>query len=122
MRVVEGSCIASGPGKDMFESTKIIAERQYKKAYELFFNFDGGRELTGPVQFVHQWIDMSNYTVHLPDGSLASTCMPALGYSFAAGTTGTTGGGSMESPSGDVGATGARRHPAAHEAAPCTHT
>ena len=80
-------CIASGPGKDMFESTKIIAERQYKKAYELFFNFDGGRELTGPVQFVHQWIDMSNYTVHLPDGSLASTCMPALGYSFAAGTT-----------------------------------
>ena len=23
-------CIASGPGKDMFESTKIIAERQYR--------------------------------------------------------------------------------------------
>ena len=23
-------CVASGPGKDMFESTQIIAERQYK--------------------------------------------------------------------------------------------
>ena len=23
-------CIASGPGNDMFESTKIIAERQYR--------------------------------------------------------------------------------------------
>ncbi len=25
-------CIASGPGKDMFESTYIIADNQYKKA------------------------------------------------------------------------------------------
>lgn len=25
-------CIASGPGEDMFESTKIIAERMYSKA------------------------------------------------------------------------------------------
>ena len=25
-------CMASGPGKDMFESTYIIAERQYKMA------------------------------------------------------------------------------------------
>ena len=80
-------CIASGPGRDMFHSTQIIAERQYKKAQELFSDFDGGRELTGPVQFVHQWVDMSNYTVHLPDGSQVSTCKPALGYSFAAGTT-----------------------------------
>ena len=25
-------CIAKGPGKDMFESCKIIAEKQYEKA------------------------------------------------------------------------------------------
>lgn len=25
-------CVAFGPGKDMFDSTKIIAENQYKKA------------------------------------------------------------------------------------------
>lgn len=26
-------CVASGPGKDMFESTKAIAQRLYIKAY-----------------------------------------------------------------------------------------
>ena len=30
---------------------------------------------------------MSNYTLNLPDDSQVSTCKPALGYSFAAGTT-----------------------------------
>lgn len=29
-------CIASGPGKNMFDSTKIIAERLYKKAMVYF--------------------------------------------------------------------------------------
>merc|ERR1719228_2855498 len=56
-------CIASGPGKDMFESTKIIAERQYKKSYEMFSNPDINTELSGPIQFIHQWVDMSSYQV-----------------------------------------------------------
>jgi len=80
-------CIASGPGKDMFESTKIIAERQFKKSLELFTNEEAYTELSGPVQFIHQWVDMSSYEVTLQNGSTASTCTPALGYSFAAGTT-----------------------------------
>jgi len=80
-------CIAFGPGKDMFESTKIIAERQFKKSYELFSNQDTYTELTGPVQFIHQWVDMSSYQVTMSNGSTVSTCKPALGYSFAAGTT-----------------------------------
>lgn len=80
-------CIASGPGEDMFESTKIIAERQFKKSLELFSNTETYTELSGPVQYVHQWVDMSTYQVTLEDGSTASTCTPALGYSFAAGTT-----------------------------------
>merc|ERR1711970_618030 len=80
-------CIAFGPGKDMFESTKIIAERQFKKSYELFSNPENYVELSGPVQYIHQWVDMSSYPVNLPNGSVVSTCKPALGYSFAAGTT-----------------------------------
>ena len=59
-------------------------------------------EVEGPVQFIHQWIDMSkvgqhNWKAHgiphmqapvtLANGSTSHTCPPALGYSFAAGTT-----------------------------------
>jgi len=80
-------CIASGPGKDMFESTKIIAERQFRKSYEMFLDIDNATELSGPVQFIHQWVDMSDVKVNLANGSVVSTCKPALGYSFAAGTT-----------------------------------
>ena len=59
-------------------------------------------EVEGPVQFIHQWIDMSQVGQHnklgyislptkapvtLANGSTSHTCPPALGYSFAAGTT-----------------------------------
>ena len=40
------------------------------------------REVTGPIDFVHQFVDMEDYT--LSDGS--KTCTAAMGYSFAAGT------------------------------------
>uniref|UniRef100_H2YVZ6 Neutral ceramidase n=1 Tax=Ciona savignyi TaxID=51511 RepID=H2YVZ6_CIOSA len=78
------NCIASGPGKDMFESTKIIGTNQFNKAMELY---DSAQVfLSGPVVPVHQYIDMTN-----PDGSgsthSATTCKPAMGFSFAAGTT-----------------------------------
>ncbi|RWS09983.1 neutral ceramidase-like protein [Dinothrombium tinctorium] len=80
-----GECIASGPGADMFESTRIIAERQYEKAKELFeLSID---RLAGGIASIHQYIDMTNVSVPLPDGSNARTCKPALGMSFAAGTT-----------------------------------
>lgn len=78
-------CIASGPGKDMMESTKIIGERQFTKAWELYGD-QTAVKLSGPVQFAQQFIDMSNYTVFLANGTTAKTCTPALGYSFAAGT------------------------------------
>ena len=79
-------CVAKGPGKDMFESTKIIASRQFRKSYKLFTNSRNWKELTGPVGFKHQWVDMSNYNVRL-NGAQVSTCKSALGYSFAAGAT-----------------------------------
>jgi len=80
-------CVASGPGEDMYDSTWIIADRQFQVSRELFLNQEGYTELSGGVDNVHQWVDMTNYEVTLEDGSKASTCKPALGYSFAAGTT-----------------------------------
>ena len=46
-----------------------------------------GFEVKGPLRSVNQWINMSNRTITLNDGSQIETCSPALGYSFAAGTT-----------------------------------
>ncbi|XP_013402701.1 neutral ceramidase isoform X2 [Lingula anatina] len=78
-------CVASGPGKDMYESTKIIGKKQYEKAKELF---DGANTLlTGPVDYRHQFVDMSNQKVQIDATHYATTCPPAMGYSFAAGTT-----------------------------------
>ncbi|RWS07085.1 neutral ceramidase-like protein [Dinothrombium tinctorium] len=78
-------CYSLGPGSNMFESTKIIAERQYLKAKELFLT--AKEKINGSVSFIHQYVDMSNVTVLLSNGSIARTCKPAMGYSFAAGTT-----------------------------------
>ena len=78
------NCIAFGPGKDMFESTKIIGERQFLKAKELF---EGASEkIVGDVDFIHQHVDMSKFEFELSNGQKVSTCKPAMGYSFAAGT------------------------------------
>ena len=79
------NCIAFGPGKDMVESTKIIGERQLQKALELFNSAD--EAVAGDIKYVHKYVDMSNYTVNLGNGQTVKTCIPALGYSFAAGTT-----------------------------------
>lgn len=77
-------CIAFGPGVDMFDSTRIIAERQYNKAMELFNN--ANIKIRGPVEFRHQYIDMTHQNITRKDGSTVTTCKPAMGYSFAAGT------------------------------------
>ena len=46
-----------------------------------------GFEAKGSIRSILQWIDMSNRIVSLNNGTKANTCSPALGYSFAAGTT-----------------------------------
>ncbi len=78
-------CIASGPGKDMFESTRIIGEMQYLFALKLLQN--AVTPLKGQVAFRHSFVNMANLTVHLNNGTAVQTCPAALGYSFAAGTT-----------------------------------
>lgn len=77
--------MAFGPGQDMFESTEIIGRKQYELSLKLFHN--ASARLQGPVDYRHAFIDMSNQDVVLDDGSVGKTCTPALGYSFAAGTT-----------------------------------
>lgn len=84
-------CVASGPGKDIFESTKIIGSRIYKGASKLLLS-KTGREVTGPVSFIHQFVDMPRQKVSYFNQKQkvyqnGTGCLPAMGYSFAAGTT-----------------------------------
>ncbi|XP_048407238.1 neutral ceramidase isoform X2 [Stegostoma tigrinum] len=78
-------CMSAGPGKDMFESTAIIGQHVYNKAKEL--SRTASREIKGPVNFAHQWVNMTSVTVEFNSTHSGHTCKPALGYSFAAGTT-----------------------------------
>lgn len=83
--------MASGPGRNIFESTKIVGSRIYKGASKLLMARTG-RELTGPISFIHQFIDMpkqsiSYFSQKLQRNQTVRGCLPAMGYSFAAGTT-----------------------------------
>lgn len=81
-------CIASGPGADMFESTEIIGRRQYELSIRLMNNSERKTvAIHGNVSFRHAFVDMSNITVKLENGSDVHTCPAALGYGFAGGTT-----------------------------------
>uniref|UniRef100_A0A2M4BFF7 Neutral ceramidase n=2 Tax=Anopheles marajoara TaxID=58244 RepID=A0A2M4BFF7_9DIPT len=84
-----GACFASGPGADMYDSTALIADRLYRAANELLLDPQRGnrRELTGPIGYAHQYIDMTVAEVTLRSGERVRGCLPAMGYSFAAGTT-----------------------------------
>ncbi|KAL7730447.1 hypothetical protein ACLKA6_016672 [Drosophila palustris] len=93
----EGDCFAMGPGRngDMVESTQIIGQRLAEGALGMLnqqSQESTAREVTGDVRFIHQFVDMPNY-----NGSTYNPltrkldkirgCQPAMGYSFAAGTT-----------------------------------
>jgi len=75
-------CVASGPGKDMFESTSIIAKQQHAKARELFAN--ATKSIRGPIDYIHQFVHMPSVVL---SGTNTTLCTPAMGYAFAAGTT-----------------------------------
>ncbi|XP_076616547.1 neutral ceramidase [Chaetodon auriga] len=91
-------CQSFGPGHDMFNSTSIIAGNIYSKAKELYDN--AVEEVTGPVHSAHQWVNMTDVTVQINQTHTASTCKPALGYSFGAGTI--DGGGDLNFTQGAV--------------------
>ncbi|KAK5880688.1 hypothetical protein CesoFtcFv8_021570 [Champsocephalus esox] len=91
-------CGAFGPGADMFESTRIIGHSIYMKAKELYGT--AVEEVTGVLHSAHQWVNMTDVTVQINATHTASTCKPALGHSFAAGTT--DGGGDLNFTQGAV--------------------
>lgn len=68
----------------MFESTKIIGQRQFDKARQLFESAQ--LQIKGPIGFVHQYVNMTNVVLQTNKGPV-TTCKAAMGYSFAAGTT-----------------------------------
>lgn len=80
-------CHGRGPGwPDEYASNKIIAQRQFSLAKTL--QNDPGTELKAPIDYMHTYLDMSNLTVEKSKyGPGGKTCPPAMGYSFAAGTT-----------------------------------
>ena len=80
-------CWAQGPGEDMYDSAKIIGDKQFDKARELFEDTSLHQEVADGLATAFQFIDMTDQKVDLPDGSKISTCKPAIGWSFAAGTT-----------------------------------
>ncbi|KVI11923.1 Neutral/alkaline nonlysosomal ceramidase [Cynara cardunculus var. scolymus] len=83
-------CYGRGPGyPDEFESTRIIGERQFKKATELFNS--ASQKLNGKIDFRHTYLDFSQLEVTLPKqgggSETVKTCPAAMGFAFAAGTT-----------------------------------
>lgn len=74
---------------DEFESTRIIGERQYKKAVELFNA--ASEKLNGKIDYRHTYVDFSELNVTIPkEGGgtkVVKTCPAAMGFAFAAGTT-----------------------------------
>lgn len=80
-------CHGRGPAwPDDKRSTQIIGRRQAERAVQLFLSAD--EEVTGPIDFRHVFLDMRNITVEASNWTRAGrTCPPAMGMSFAAGTT-----------------------------------
>uniref|UniRef100_A0A8C8CRZ9 Neutral ceramidase n=1 Tax=Oncorhynchus tshawytscha TaxID=74940 RepID=A0A8C8CRZ9_ONCTS len=92
-------CVALGPaGSDMFNNTKIIGENIFKRAKDLYGK--ARQEVRGPLHAAHQWVNMTDVTVQLNSTHTGRTCKPALGHSFAAGTT--DGGGDLNFTQGAV--------------------
>ncbi|KAL7990459.1 hypothetical protein Chor_013889 [Crotalus horridus] len=77
-------CIATGPGKDMFQSTQIIGSQIYSSAKSSHF-------LTNKIHWVYElyWGKTKYFSCdkEFYPSVRGKTCKPALGYSFAAGTT-----------------------------------
>ncbi|XP_047312584.1 neutral ceramidase 1-like [Impatiens glandulifera] len=83
-------CYGRGPGyPDEFESTRIIGERQFKKAASIFNS--ASEQLRGKIDYRHAYIDFSklNVTISKKEGvnDVVRTCPAAMGFGFAAGTT-----------------------------------
>ncbi|OJA15101.1 hypothetical protein AZE42_05573 [Rhizopogon vesiculosus] len=77
----------TGPGFRIsdFESNRMIGQAQFE-ATRTVMEGNNMTGVSGSVKSVHVYLDMTNYSFTLPNGTLARTCPAALGYSFAGGT------------------------------------
>ncbi|UUY08872.1 neutral/alkaline ceramidase [Pseudomonas sp. J452] len=75
----------TGPTNDQLRNTEIIGDRQFDKALQLYL--DASVQLTGSVDFRHQYNDFSKISVRpeFTGGPPQKTCNAALGNAFAAG-------------------------------------
>lgn len=109
-------CISPGPGKDMYDSCRIIAEKQFHAALDIYITsgshenkarVDAHRagslrskrrvgeakatvavDLSSTIGSVHKFVNMPGRRVMDKDGKeLGKLCKAALGDSFAGGTT-----------------------------------
>jgi neutral ceramidase len=71
-----------GGAKSCYE----IGKRQSDGALSIVRASDSMTPITGNVRSFHTFVDFSNFSFVLPNGTLARTCPAALGNSFAAGT------------------------------------
>ncbi|KAL2468159.1 Neutral ceramidase [Forsythia ovata] len=79
-------CVGRGPGyPDEILSTKIIGERQFQKAVDLFTSAE--EEITGKIDYRLVYLNFTNIEVVLEGNQVVKTCPAALGPGFAAGTT-----------------------------------
>ncbi|VAI12260.1 unnamed protein product [Triticum turgidum subsp. durum] len=83
-------CYGRGPGyPNEFESTRIIGDRQFLKAVDLFNS--ASEELQGKIDYRHTYLDFSQLEVSVSTSTggqqVVKTCPAAMGFSFAAGTT-----------------------------------
>ncbi len=76
----------TGPGTTPDESNRMIGERQFDKAWELFQN--ATEPLQGSLAVQHRYVDMSSVAVNdqFTGQGDQTTCVAALGYAFASGT------------------------------------
>ncbi|KAF2138536.1 uncharacterized protein K452DRAFT_277014 [Aplosporella prunicola CBS 121167] len=73
-----------GGAKSCYE----IGRRQYAGAKEIYDSLtSGGTSISGSIKSLHSFVDFSDYSFPLSNGSYVSTCSAAMGNSFAAGTT-----------------------------------
>ncbi|KAF9517641.1 hypothetical protein BS47DRAFT_1290680 [Hydnum rufescens UP504] len=85
--VTQGCRGRLGPGFRIsdFESNRIIGTNQFNAAKILMESSLG--PVTGAVKALHTYVEISNYTFQLPNGTTVHTCPAAMGFSFAGGTT-----------------------------------
>lgn len=66
-------------------STKIIGERQFQKAVDLFSA--AKEEINGKIDYRLVYLNFTNIEVVIDGNRMVKTCPAALGPGFAAGTT-----------------------------------